>query len=104
MFKEVLNTMKELLPGRDEQTLTYQVQLMEEQIRRARDASKLDEGGWQRLGNPFQIVKNYASWLKRKKFYGIVTPNLEDFSINSGLFSEFVKENYPLDPVTGKGL
>ena len=104
MFEEVLNTMQELLPGRDKEALTYRIQLMEEEIRRARDAAKLGEVDWQRLGNPFQIVKNYASWLKRKKFYGIVTPNLEDFSINSGLFSEFVKENYPLDPVTGKGL
>jgi len=104
MFKETLNTMKELLPGRDEGALTYQIQLMEEEIRRARDAARVSEEKWQKLGNPFTIIRNYANWLKRKKFYGIVTPNLEDFSINSGLFSEFVKENYPLDPVTGKGL
>ena len=104
MFEEVLNTMHELLPGRDKETLTYQVQLMEEEIRRARDAARVSEEKWQRLGNPFQIVKNYTDWLKRKKFYGVATPNLEDLSINSGLFTQFVKETCPIDPVTGKEL
>jgi len=104
MFEEMLNTMGELLPGRDKEALTYQIQLMEEQIRRARDAAKLGDAEWQRLGNPFIIVKNYTDWLKRKKFYGIATPSLEDFSIQSSLFSQFVKENYTVDPVTGKGL
>ena len=104
MFEEVLNTMQELLPGRDKEVLTYQTQLMEEEIRRARDAAKLGEADWQRLGNPFTIVRNYANWLKSKKFYGVVTPNLCDFSIQSSLFSQFVKENYPIDPVTGRQL
>ena len=104
MFEETLNTMQELLPGRDKEALTYQVQLMEEEIRRARDAAKLGDADWQRLGNPFQIVRNYTKWLKSKKFYGVATPNLEDFSIDSALFTQFVKENYPIDPVTGKGL
>ena len=104
MFKETLNTMRELLPGRDDDALTYQVQLMQEEIGRARDASKLGEADWQRLGNPFTIVRNYTNWLKSKKFYGVATPSLEDFSINSGLFSQFVKETCPIDPVTGKGL
>ena len=102
MFKETLNTIRELLPGRDDDALTYQVQLMQEEIGRARDASKLGEADWQRLGNPFTIVRNYANWLKSKKFYGVATPNLEDFSINSGLFTQFVKENYTVDPVTGR--
>jgi len=104
MFKEVLHTMEELLPGRDEEALSYQIQLMQEEIRRARDAAKLGDAEWQRLGNPFTIVKNYTDWLKRKKFYGVATPSLEDFSINSALFTQFVKENYPLDPVTGRRL
>jgi len=103
-YQEVLHTMGELWPGRDKEILTYQVQLMQEEIGRARDAAKLDEADWQRLGNPFQIVKNYANWLKSKKFYSVATPNLEDFSINSGLFTQFVKENYTVDPVVGKQL
>jgi len=104
MFEETLKTMEELLPGRNKETLTYQIQLMEEEIRRARDAAKLGEAEWQKLGNPFTIVKNFASWLKRKKFFGVATPNLEDFSINSPLFGQFVKENYTVDPVVGRQL
>jgi len=104
MFKETLKTMQELLPGRDEEALIYRIQLMQEEIGRARDAAKLGDADWQKLGNPFQIVRNYAKWLKSKRFYNVVTPNLEDFSIQSGLFTQFVKENYPLDPVTGRQL
>jgi len=104
MFEEVLNTMQELLPGRDKEALSYRIQLMEEEIRRARDCAKLGDADWQKLGNPFQIVKNYTDWLKRKKFYGVATPNLEDLSINSGLFTQFVKETCPIDPVIGRQL
>ena len=92
-YQETMATLKGLFPGHDENSLTYALQKLDEQVKRARDFHKVGQERWFELGNSFKIVAEYMKWLEKQQVRGYSLGSLaEDFSTSSPLFDKFLKE------------